>query len=291
MRNTIHARTKRPRTSHLVQSVDRALTLLDLFANDTTSWGISELSTATGLSKTAVFRLVRTLGRHDYTTQDEAHRYRLGMKPLVLASVVLRRFEVHQVARPTMLELAERTGESVVLTAPSQNGVICLDTVDGPQRIRASFQVGRITPWHAGAAGKLHLAFLPKDQMKRMVARSLPRYTERTITDHAALLRNLARIRLQGYASTVGEFDPGVAAVTAPIVDSRKEVIAGISIGGPASRFTDNRLPQLIREVQWAASEISLRLLGSPAAAGLPDSRPSGRPSVTEHGPRKEKRG
>lgn len=254
----------------LVQSVDRALVLLDLLANGTPSWGISELSRATGLSKAAVYRLTRTLERHGYAAQADDHRYVLGTKPLELAGAVLSRFEVRQVARSTMFALAERTRESVVLTAPSRNGVICLDTVDGPQRLRASFQVGRVTPWHAGAAGKLHLAFLPEDRARRIVARGLPRFTERTITDPATLLRDLAQIRLQGYAFTVGEFDPGVAAVSAPIVDSRKEVVAGISIGGPAFRFADDRLPHLTQEVRRAAVEISKRMLGTPAGLQVP---------------------
>lgn len=268
MRNGGRARSGRVRRPPLVQSVDRALVLLDLLAGGTSSRGISEVARATRLSKTAVFRLVRTLERHGYVAQTEDRRYALGTKPLELASVVLRRFEVRQVARSTMLTLAERTGESVVLTAPSRDGVICLDTIDGPQIIRASFQVGRITPWHAGAAGKLHLAFLPKPRIEEILARGLPRHTERTITNPAVLRRDLARIYRQGYAFTVGEFDPGVAAVTAPIRDSRNEVVAGISIAGTAARFSAGALPGLLRYVREAAEEVSMRLLGGPRPDG-----------------------
>lgn len=271
MRNTGRTQTGRSPGPQFVQSVDRALTLLDLLGNGN-RWGITEFARATGLSKTVVFRLVRTLGQHGYVTQADDHRYVLGTKPLELASVVLRRFEVRQVARPTMLALAERTGESVVLTAPGREGVICLDTVDGPQQIRASFQIGRITPWHAGAAGKLHLAFLQESRIREIIARGLPRYTERTITDPEMLLRDLARIRRRGYAFTVGEFDPGVAAISAPVLDSSNEVIAAVSIGGPASRFSQAALPNLIREVREAAEQVTVRLLG-----GRPkvDRRPS----------------
>ncbi|MDR7484576.1 MAG: IclR family transcriptional regulator [Armatimonadota bacterium] len=267
MRNR-RTRSRDPVRPSLVRSVDHALALLDLLADGTGSWGISECARATGLSKAAVFRLVRTLERHGYIVQTDGRRYALGTKPLELAGVVLRRFEVRDVARPTMLALAERTGESVVLTAPGRDGVICLDTVDSPQRIRASFQIGRVTPWHAGAAGKLHLAFLPEGRMREIMARGLPRYTERTMTDPAALRRDLVRIRRQGYAFTVGEFDPGVAAITAPIRDSRGEVVAAISIGGPAARFSADALPALIRHVREAAEEVSLRLLGGHRAVG-----------------------
>ncbi|MBM3471197.1 MAG: IclR family transcriptional regulator [Armatimonadetes bacterium] len=264
MRNTGRAREKRPNAWHLVQSVDRALSLLDLLGNGNASLGISEFSRATGLSKAVVFRLVRTLERHGYVTQSEDRRYALGTKPLELASVVLHRFDVRQVARSTMLDLAERTGESVVLTAPSRDGVICLDTVDGPQQIRVSFRLGRITPWHAGAAGKIHLAHQPDIAIRQVIARGLPRHTARTVTNKSRLLRDLARIRHDGYAFTVGEFDDGVAAISAPIVDSRREVVAALSIGGPAFRFGDDRVPYLIGEVRRAADEVSKRMLGSP---------------------------
>ncbi|MDR5694144.1 MAG: IclR family transcriptional regulator [Armatimonadota bacterium] len=246
-----------------VRSLERALRLLDFMRmNGGPGLGVSELSRALGLSKAVVFRLLRTLEQYGYVVQEADRRYRLGTKPLELASVVLRQFEVRQVAWPMMLALAERTGESVVLTVPGPDGVICVDTVDSPQQLRVSFRVGRITPWHAGAAGKLHLAFLPKEKIQKILSQGLPRYTERTITDPALLLQELEQIRKQGYAFTIGELDPGVAAITAPIFDARQNVVAAISIGGPASRFTDERLPTLIREVRWAAQEISLRLLG-----------------------------
>ncbi len=265
MRNDAQEPTGRAARTALVQSVDRALALLDLFASGISSWGISELSRATGMSKATVYRLMRTLERHGYTVQSDDHRYVLGTKALELAGAVFRQFEVRQVARPTMLALAERTGESVVLTAPNRNGVICLDTVDSPQRLRVGFHVGRTTPWHAGAAGKLHMAYLPEERIRRIVDRGLMRYTENTITDPDLLQRSLAQIRRQGVAFTVGEFDPGVAAISAPIVDCRQEVVAALSIGGPAFRFGDDRLPYLIGEVRRAAGEISKRMMGNPA--------------------------
>jgi DNA-binding IclR family transcriptional regulator len=245
-----------------IQSLERGLRVLDLLMNGGSRLGVSELARTLGLSKAVVFRILRTLEKHGYVVREEDRRYRLGTKPLELASAVLRQFGVRQVAWPTMLSLAERTGESVVLTAPGPDGVICLDTVDSPQQLRVSFRVGRVTPWHAGAAGKLHLAFLPEERAREILSLELPRYTERTVTDPVVLLQELDRIRQQGYAFTIGELDPGVAAITAPIRDARGAVIAAISIGGPASRFTEERLPALIQEVLSAAEEISLRLLG-----------------------------
>jgi len=245
-----------------LRAVDRALRLIDLLADGSPRLGVSDLSRATGWSKAVVFRLLRTLETHGYAVRDEDRRYQLGTKPLEIAGEVLRRWEVHQVARPIMLALAERTGESVVLTAPTASGVICLDTVDSPQQLRASFRVGRVIPWHAGAAGRLHLAYLPDGRIQEILTAGLPRFTERTITDPRRLREELVRIREQGFAFTVGELDPGVAAISVPIVDRRHDVVAAVSVGGPAVRFEEGRLPVLIGEVRRAAEEISVRLLG-----------------------------
>ena len=255
-------RTGRVTGARPLRAVDRALRLIDVLANGSPRLGVSDLSRATGWSKAVVFRLLRTLETHGYAVRDEDRQYRLGTKPLELAGEVLRRSEVHQVARPIMLTLAERTGESVVLTAPTASGVICLDTVDSPQQLRASFRVGRVIPWHAGAAGRLHLAYLPDGRVQEILTPALPRFTERTITDPRRLQEDLARIREQGFAFTVGELDPGVAAISVAIVDRRREVVAAVSIGGPAARFEEGRLPVLVEEVQRAAEDISVRLLG-----------------------------
>lgn len=261
-------RPRRQGAASPLQAVDRALRLLDLMANGSPRVGVSELARATGWSKAVVFRLLRTLELHGYVARDDTRRYLLGTKPLELAGAVLRRSELHQVARPALLALAERTGESVVLTAPTPGGAICLDTVDSPQQLRASFRIGRIIPWHAGAAGKLHLAYLPAEQADGILAQPLRRFTERTITDPGRIREDLARIRGQGYAFTVGELDPGVAAISVPVLDWRGEMVAAVSLGGPASRFTEDRLPALLREVRRAAEAISVRLLGSSSSGG-----------------------
>ncbi|MDQ7844671.1 MAG: IclR family transcriptional regulator [Armatimonadota bacterium] len=255
-------------TTRPLQAVDRALRLIDLLADGSPRLGVSDLARKTGWSKAVVFRLLRTLEAHGYVLQDEARRYQMGTKPLQLAGAVLRRLGLPQVARPAMLALSERTGESVVLTVPTPGGIICLDTVDSPQQLRATFRVGRVIPWHAGAAGKLHLAYLMPKRARAILAGRLPRYTERTVTDPARLREELRRIRRQGYAFTVGELDPGVAAISVPVLDWRGEMVAAISLGGPAPRFAEDRLPGLLKEVRRAATSIS-RLLGgqSPAPA------------------------
>lgn len=255
-------RGRRVATIRPLRAVDRALRLIDLLANGSPRLGVSDLSRATGWSKAVVFRLLRTLEAHRYVARDDTRRYQVGTKPLELAGAVLRRSELHQIARPAMLVLSERTGESVVLTAPTASGVICLDTVDSPQQLRASFRVGRVIPWHAGAAGKLHLAYLSPKRRQAILARGLARFTERTITDPDRLGEDLRQIHAQGYAFTIGELDPGVAAISVPILDWRGEMVAAVSLGGPAPRFAKERFPGLLKEVRRAAEAISIRLLG-----------------------------
>ncbi|MDR7528426.1 MAG: IclR family transcriptional regulator [Armatimonadota bacterium] len=267
MRNTTISLDSPAARPARVRSVDRALALLDLFAERTSSWGISELAQRTGLSKASVFRLLQSLTAHGYTVRDSSHRYVLGMKPLLLARALLRRHAVAEVAEPRMAALARRTGESVVLTIDGADGVVCLAAVDSTQPLRLSVQVGHVTPYHAGATGKVHLAHLPPERQQRVLARRLRRYTPRTVTDPAALRRQLAEIRRRGYAISLGELDSGVAAVAVPVPGPDGTLAAVLSLAGPASRFTTARLPALLTETRQAAGEIARALAARTAGA------------------------
>jgi len=260
MRNTTGSLDSPAARPARVRSVDRALALLDLFGERTDSWGVSELAQRTGLSKASVFRLLQSLTAHGYTARDGSHRYVLGMKPLLLARALLRRHGVVEVARPRMETLARRTGESVVLTVDGTDGVVCLAAVDSTQPLRLSVQVGHVTPYHAGATGKVHLAHLPPERQQRVLARRLVRYTPRTVTDPGALRRQLAEIRRRGYAISRGELDSGVAAVAVPVPGPDGALVAVLSLAGPASRFTAARLPALLAETRQAAGEIARAL-------------------------------
>jgi len=245
-----------------LRTVDRALQVLLQFNDQHPERSTSELAQALGLHRSIVYRILATLERRGFVTQaDRRGRFRLGLKLVELGNVVLASIDVRQVAHPIMARLVRETGESAFLTVVSSDESVCIDKIDSPQRIRVTLAIGGRYPLHAGASNKILLAYLPPDTINELVAKGLEHITPITITDPIQLQENLAMIRQQGWAYSVGELTPGVAAIAVPLWDSNGTVVAAVSIAGLASRFGEDRLPMLINKTRQAANDISGQFL------------------------------
>jgi len=245
-----------------LKTVDRALEVLLRFNEEHPEWSTGELAQALGLHRSIVYRILATLERRGFVTQaDHRGRFRLGLKLVELGNVVLASMDLRQVAHPIMARLVREIGESAFLTVVSGDESVCVDKIDSPQPIRVTMTIGGRYPLHAGASNKILLAYLPPDTIEALIARGLEAITPDTITDPARLKENLAMIRKQGWAYSVGELTPGVAAIAVPLWNNNEEVVAALSIANLASKFSEDRLPMLISKVRQAAEEISARLL------------------------------
>lgn len=245
-----------------LRTVNRALDVLLLFDKEHPEWSVAELSQALGLHRSIVYRILRTFEQRGVVTRSNTGgRYRLGLKLVELANVVLASMDLRQVARPAMERLVRETGEAAFLTVVSEDESVCIEKVDSPQPIRAMLTIGDRSPLYAGASNKLLLAYLPADTIDELIARGLQPITPRTITDPIPLKQSLAKIRQQGWAYTVGELTPGAAAISVPLWDSNGTVVAALSIAGPASRFSEDRLQTLIEITCQAAEEVSHQLM------------------------------
>jgi len=244
-----------------LKTVDRALQVLLQFSSHHPEWSTGELAQALGLHRSIVYRILETLQRRGFVTQVERGRFRLGLKLVELGNVVLSGIDLRQIAHPIMVQLAQETGESVFLTVPSGDESVCIDKVDSPQHVRVTMTIGGRYPLYAGASNKVLLAYLPAEVVDGLAGRGLAAITPDTITEPARLQEELAAIRRQGWAFSVGELTPGVAAVCVPLFDSNHAVVAGLSIAGLASRFSAERLPMLIDATLKAAGRISAQLL------------------------------
>jgi DNA-binding IclR family transcriptional regulator len=160
-----------------------------------------------------------------------------------------------------MAWLVRESGESAFLTVASEDESVCVDKIDSRRQVRVTLTIGGRYPLHAGASNKILLAYLPSDTINDLVTRGLESITPRTITDATQLKDDLATIRAQGYAISVGELTPDVAALAVPLRDSNGSVVAALSIAGLASRFSEERLPSLINATRQAAEDISTQLL------------------------------
>jgi IclR family KDG regulon transcriptional repressor len=245
-----------------LRTVNRALDVLLFFNEEHPEWSVAELSQALGLHRSIVYRVLRTFEQRGVVTRSHpGGRYQLGLKLVELANVVLANMDSRQVAHPVMERLVRETGESAFLTVVSEEESVCIHRIESSQRVRVTLTIGGRYPLYAGASDKLLLAYLPPEEIDKVIARGLKRLTPDTITSPDRLREDLAKIRRQGWAFSVGELTPGVAAIAVPLRDSNGDVVAALSIGGLASRFDENRLQTLIEITCQAAEEVSHQLM------------------------------
>ncbi|HHV58124.1 MAG TPA: IclR family transcriptional regulator [Firmicutes bacterium] len=256
---------------NLVQSVNRALAILEALQAAGEGLGVTEIGTRVGLHKSTVYRLLATLARHGYVEQDPAtERYSLGLKLVELGTAVLERLELRDLARPYLKRLMEASQEVAHLVVLQDGEVVYIDKVECPGPVKMYSQLGRRAPAHATAVGKVLLAFLPKAQVDAILARGLPRLTPHTITDPERLRRELRLIRERGYALDNEENELGIRCVAGPIFNHTGQVVAAFSISGLALRLLPAKLEELGGLVRETSREISARLGYQPAATGVP---------------------
>jgi IclR family acetate operon transcriptional repressor len=258
-----------------VQSVERAISILKLFSIENPERGVGEIGRELGLHKSTVSRLMTTLERGGLLARDpESKRYRLGIGLIGLAAQVVSYMDVREVARPFLRQLSEDCQESVNLvildtSALGSGGggdVVNLEQFVPPKRqVKNIGRPGRRMCAHCTAAGKVLLAHLDGDELDRMLAPGLERFTSFTITEPEDLRLELARVRAQGYAVVREELEKGLNAVAVPIYDHMGQVIAAASVAGPAYRLPADIFPQLAAQLRQITAQISARLGYKPA--------------------------
>lgn len=241
-----------------VQSVERALDILEFLSRSEGELGISEIGAATGLSAGTVHRLLSTLGARGYVHRNkETRRYGLGLRSLSMA--ITARERLGPLARPFLEELAEVSRETANLAILEQNCAMYVEQVSPPARMLRIFtEPGNRVSLHSCGAGKVLLAYQPPRLLEFVIGRAgLPRYTATTITDPAQLREELRRIRRQGYAIDYGEQEDGVRCLAAPVFGPDGEIFASISLSGPASRLESRRVEELVPHIKRIAAALS----------------------------------
>ena len=243
-----------------VQSVDRAVTILEILARDGEA-GVTEVARELGVHKSTASRLLAALDRRELVAQDAARgRYRLGVGLLRLAGAAGRGLDLVQESHPVCRALAQEVGETVNLAILSGRDALYLDQVAGPAALSPHNWAGQRIPLHATSDGKVLLAYLPEADLAECLTPPLARFTGRTVTVAAAFPPLLAEVRRQGYATAVEELEAGLTAVAAPVRNAEGVVVASISASGPSFRIPPDRIPVLAGSVRRAAAEVSRRL-------------------------------
>ena len=211
-----------------VQSVDRALTILELLARDGEA-GVTEIAQG------------------------------LGVGNLRLAGATTARLDLVTEARPVCRQLAVDTGETVNIAVRSETSALYLDQVAGSSALQPHNWVGQHIPLHATSNGKVLLSEMTESELKAAV-RELPRFTDHTITTRSRLRDDLVAVRKAGYAVAVDELEIGLTAAAAPIRSAHGDIIASMSISGPTFRLNDEKLEEAVPMLVAAATEVSHRL-------------------------------
>jgi IclR family acetate operon transcriptional repressor len=265
---------KPPRaTSGGVQSIDRAIDLLEMLADAGGALGLSELAASSGLPLPTVHRLMRTLVNRGYVRQETSRRYALGSRLIRLGETSSRMLGPW--LRPYLAQLVQLTGETANLAMLDGDEVVYVAQVPSPHSMRMFTEPGRRVRPHGTAVGKALLAQLPPGEARALLERGgMPALTPATITDPDLLLAHLAVIRRQGYAADEGEQEIGVRcfAVAVPSVPSA----LAISTSGPQARMTDDAAARIIPALIRIATEIS-EAIAAEGAADLRGTRLRGR--------------
>ena len=244
----------------LVQSVDRAVTVLEILAKRGVA-GVTEIALELGVHKSTASRLVAVLEDRGLVEQlADRGKYRLGFGIVRLAGALTVQRDLAQESRQACEALATDVGETVNVAILDGGRVINVSEVRGSAAVAMHNWVGQSTPPHATSSGKVLLAFAGPADLRLLLEEPLQRYTEHTVVDVAALERELEQVRAQGWAVTVEEYELGLNALAAPVRDSQDAVVAAVSVSGPSYRLSVQALPQVAERVLSAARDLSRRL-------------------------------
>jgi DNA-binding IclR family transcriptional regulator len=246
---------------YYIEVLGKTLDILDVFARTTKpQLSLQDISVETQLNKNTVFRILYTLAEHGYINKEN-QSYRLGQKLADLGSTKLHRRDLMTVAGPYLDSLRDQFGETVNLGVMDGGSIRYVDVRESRERFRLAERIGGSDPLHSTALGKAQLAFLPAEEVRRLMkAWGMEKYTERTITTISVLRVELERVRAAGYAVDREESMLGAFCVAAPVVDSNHAPVAAISIAGPNTRFNEDSLKPATDALLKAVSEIRQKL-------------------------------
>lgn len=248
--STVTSMAARPMTT-----VTRAVTVLHVLADSAGDLGNNEIARRTGINPSTVSRLLATLAQDELVTRTaDTGRFRLGPRLVELGNAALARVDMRELARPHLVALSEATGETATLSVPYDEGTITVDFVLSASSVRSVAEVGRPSIAHATAIGKVFLAYTGT-----MPGGPLASYTRRTLTDFATLAAEVDTIRGRGWAQAVGEREPELNAVAAPVLGAGDVLVAVLGVQGPAGRFGKEAMRAAVEQLLAHCSRLSSR--------------------------------
>jgi IclR family transcriptional regulator, acetate operon repressor len=271
-RNVIRRKAAEPRSEHDaeprdggVQSVDRALQIIETLAEDDEGYRLSDLAVRTGLSTSTAHRLLTTLEKRRFVQFDPTcSKWHVGAQSFAVGATFTRRRNVVAQAVPYLRKLRDRTRETANLAVVDDEAIMVLTRVESREIMRSLTKVGGRVAMVASGVGKAVLATYSDAEVGAIIRHhGMPRLTEKSIVRPGDLFKDLAAIRRRGYAVDNEEACMGLRCIAAVVYNDCSEPLAAISVSGMTSRVSDDRLPDLGRAVREVAAELTAALGGA----------------------------
>ena len=243
-------------------AVERALAMLEAVAHEPEGLSNAEISRKLQIPKSSASYILRTLEKQGYLNREkEGGKYRVGLKVLSLSRGALSGIDVREVALPIMRHLVEKTGLTCHLAILDGPEAVYIEKVEPPGFIRMDTWVGRRMRVHATSVGKALVAHVAEERLEKIISeRAMERRTSKTITTLARLLKELEKVRLQGYAVDDEENNLGARCVGAPIFNQQGVIEASVGLSGTIGQVNAQTMPRILEALKDAARHVSMQL-------------------------------
>ncbi len=247
-----------------VQSIDRAIAILDFLYRENREVSISEVSAGTGLFGSTVHRILNTLKQGGFVYQNDSNsKYWLGLKFYSYGDAVKANLPIVSMVEPIADEIAKKYRETVYMTVPSYESphlaqqAHILKVSHSSFILRSSPSVGAISPCHVSATGKCLMAYYPEKLLEEYSKTQLPALTPNSVTDWDMLRKELEKIRIHGYAVESEEEELGLTCVAVPILDKNQCVVAAVSLSGPTARIFSFPIKEILRDLRRISEKVN----------------------------------
>ena len=258
----------RQETTGLVNSVQKALNILNCFSVEQPQLSLAQISSLLSYPKSTTLNIVRTLEHSGYLLKDAVtQNYTLGYKILNLSYLLRSSLPVVQYALPFLEDLQDKTGEIIYLVSYINGQVLYLEGLYPTQRMANYSISGKILPMHCTGCGKAMFSYLPREEQLAIIRRwGLPPKTPNTITTEEALFKEVELIQSRGFAVDLEEETPNVKCVAVPVLNNNGHAVAAISISGTVMNMKDELLPGYAEMLSRTCSVLSGKASEFPAS-------------------------
>lgn len=244
-----------------VQSIDRAVAILECFSENKCELKLSEIACKLDLNKSTVHGLLNTLKHHGFIDQDqETQKYRLGLRFLGFSDLVISSIDVGNIASPVIEKVCEEIEETVHVAMLDGSDIVYIGKRECNKSIKTSTKIGARFPAYYTADGKIILCHMDREKLNELVPDKIKRLTSTTITDKQELFKALAEMKDKGYAVDNEGVIRGLSCVAAPIINHMGDVKYSLSVTGPTVRMAEDKIKKYAEIIKEATIEISYKI-------------------------------